>query len=236
MVARRGASHFPSSQEPKRPLQRKPAPSQQGKETSRNGGSSGNQSNPQASQASTQASNQGSQRSQPSQPISTNSQSLAQSAQANSVISFSGYREASYSQAAEAKFKRQRAQQNKTRGIEAVVVIAVNIFLSAAAVIALTKLLPYQSVQKERLDTISAEVESAEQRVNALRAKLPQTFDSGKSQEVFLRKQGWIKPNQMTIKLVEPGDIATPNGEYLPSTSTAQKPSTKTSPATPSIP
>ncbi|CAN1213263.1 hypothetical protein TUMEXPCC7403_23860 [Tumidithrix helvetica PCC 7403] len=235
MVARRGASHFPSSQEPNRPLRRKPATNQQGKETSRSG-LSGNQSSGQTTgQASTQSGSQGSLRSQSQKSLYANAQSVAPTTKASSVIAFSDYREVSYSEAAEAKFKRQRSQQNRTKGLEAAVVIAVNIFLSAAAIIALTKLMPYQAVQKERLDSISAEVESAEQRVNALRAKLPQTFDSGKSQEVFLRKQGWIKQNQMTIKLIQPGDIATPDSETLPSTSTAQKPSAKAAPI-PSIP
>jgi hypothetical protein len=210
MVARRGASSLPPSQEPKRPLRQKPAPDRQGMETSRHG-FSGNHSNPQASQP-------------------------APNTQSNSAIAFLDYRGASYSAAAEAKFKRQQSQQNRNRGFESAIVIVVNVFLSAAAIIALTKLWPYQSVQKERLDTISAEVESAEQRVNALRAKMGETFDSGKSQEVMLRKQGLLKPNQTTIKMYEPGDIASPGGETLPSTSTAQKSNTKSAPTLRSVP
>jgi hypothetical protein len=219
MVARRGASHLPSSQEPKRPLRRKPAPDQHGKESLRHG-LSGNSSNAQPNPQSKQAAS--STQTPPSRP--------------NSVVAFSDYREATYSAAAEARFQRQRSQQNRTKGFEALVVIAVNVFLSAAAVIALTKLWPYQTVQKERLDAISTEVNSAEQRVNALRTRLPETFGSGKSQEIFLRKQGWINQNQTSVKLFEPGDIASPGGEMLPSTSTAQKPNAKTPPATPSVP
>jgi len=60
--------------------------------------------------------------------------------------------------------------------------------------------------------------------VNGMREQLPQTLNSGKSQEMLLRKQGWIKRNQMTIKLLEPTEVASPNNDgVMPTTTTAQK-------------
>ena len=99
-----------------------------------------------------------------------------------------------------------------------------NLALSLAAIAAIAKLLPYQSSQKDRLDEITTEVNSAEQRVNGLREKLPQTLNSGKNQEMLLRKQGWIKNNQVTIKLLDPSEVASPNTDgVVPTTTTAQK-------------
>jgi len=112
----------------------------------------------------------------------------------------------------------------RAKAIESIIVTAVNVALSLAAIAAIAKLMPYQSSQKDRLDEINSEVNSVEQKVKRLREDLPQTFNSGKSQETLLRKHGLIKNNQMTIKLLDPSEIATPNSDgIMPTTSTAQK-------------
>jgi hypothetical protein len=133
-----------------------------------------------------------------------------------------------YSEAVAHNVQRKREKYCRAKATESIVVIAVNLALSIAAIAAIAKLLPYQSSQKDRLDDITTEVNSVEQRVNGLREKLPQTFNSGKSQEMLLRKQGWIKNNQMTIKLIEPSEIASPNNDgVMPTTTTAQKSNTR---------
>ena len=131
-----------------------------------------------------------------------------------------------YSEAVAQNVHRKRQQYCRAKATESIIVIAVNVALSIAAIAAITKLLPYQSSQKDRLDEITTEVNSVEQRVNGLREKLPQTLNSGKSQEMFLRKQGWIKNNQVTIKLLDPSEVASPNTDsdgVMPTTTTAQK-------------
>ncbi|ELS31597.1 MULTISPECIES: hypothetical protein [Pseudanabaena] len=131
----------------------------------------------------------------------------------------------SYSEAVAQNVQRKKEQFCRAKATESIIVIAVNVALSLAAIAAITKLLPYQSSQKDRLDEITTEVNSVEQRVNGMRDKLPQTLNSGKSQEMLLRKQGWIKNNQMTIKLLDPSEVATPNTDgMMPTTTTAQKP------------
>jgi hypothetical protein len=131
-----------------------------------------------------------------------------------------------YSEAVTQNVQRKREQFYGAKATESVIVIAVNIALSIAAIAAITKLLPYQSSQKDRLDELTTEVNSVEQRVNGLREKLPQTLNSGKSQEMFLRKQGWIKNNQVTIKLLDPSEVTAPNTDsdgVMSTTTTAQK-------------
>lgn len=130
----------------------------------------------------------------------------------------------SYSEAVAQSIQRKREQYCRTKATESIIVIAVNVALSLAAIAAITRLLPYQSSQKDRLDEITTEVNSAEQRVNTLREQLPQTLNSGKSREMLLRKQGLIKSNQMTIKLLDPTEIASPNNDgFMPTTTTAQR-------------
>ncbi|MBD2148567.1 hypothetical protein H6F44_00235 [Pseudanabaena sp. FACHB-1277] len=136
-----------------------------------------------------------------------------------------------YSTAVSQNIQRNRDKYCRTKAIEAMVVIAVNIALSMTAIAAIAKLLPYHSSQKDRLDEINTEVKSVEQRVNSLRDKLPQTLNSGKSQELLLRNQGWIKHNQITIKLLDPSEVASPNTDgIITTTTTAQKISPKQKP------
>lgn len=130
----------------------------------------------------------------------------------------------SYSDTVAQSIQHKREKYLRAKATESVIVIAVNIALSLAAIAAITRLLPYHSSQKDRLDEITNEVNSVEQRVNGLRERLPQTLNTGKSQEMLLRKQGWIKSNQMTIKLLDPSEIASPNNDgVMPTTTTAQK-------------
>ncbi len=130
----------------------------------------------------------------------------------------------SYSQTVADNVQRKKEKYYRAKATESIVVIVVNVALSFAAIVAIAKLMPYQSAQKDRLDEMTTEVNSAEQRVSGLREQLPQTLNSGKSQETLLRKQGWIKNNQMTIKLLDPSEIASPNNDgVMPTTTTAQK-------------
>ncbi len=129
-----------------------------------------------------------------------------------------------HSEAIALNVQRKREQYCQSKATESLIVIAVNIALSLAAIAAIARLLPYQSSQKDRLDEITTEVNSVEQRVNGMREQLPQTLNSGKSQELLLRKQGWIKNNQMSIKLLTPSEIASPDNDgMMPTTTTAQK-------------
>lgn len=130
----------------------------------------------------------------------------------------------SYSEAVAHSIQRKKEQYCRAKATESIIVIAVNVALSIAAIAAIARLLPYQSSQKDRLDEITTEVNSVEQRVNTLREQLPQTLNSGKSREILLRKQGLIKSNQMTIKLLDPTEIASPSTDgIMPTTTTAQR-------------
>jgi hypothetical protein len=101
------------------------------------------------------------------------------------------------------KQRHQRARRFKAKGFEALGVIAVSTAFSAVAVMALARLIPYQTAQRERLDEITTEVQAVGQRVEVLRVRFPEVFNAGKSKDALIRKHGFVKPNQIPIKLLD---------------------------------
>lgn len=102
------------------------------------------------------------------------------------------------------KQRHQSARRFKAKGFEALGVIAVSTAFSAVAVMALARLIPYQTAQRERLDEITTEVQAVGQRVEVLRVRFPEVFNAGKSKDAMIRKHGFVKPNQIPIKLLDP--------------------------------
>jgi hypothetical protein len=101
------------------------------------------------------------------------------------------------------KQRHQRARRFKAQGFEALGVIAVSTAFSAVAVMALARLIPYQTAQRERLDEITTEVHAVGQRVEVLRVRFPEVFNAGKSKDALVRKHGFVKPNQIPIKILD---------------------------------
>ncbi len=121
------------------------------------------------------------------------------------------------------RFLQRRDRCHRSRAYEAIAAIAINVLLSGVALVTLVKLLPYQTSQQEKLNEISTELQYMTQRVETLQAALLKTFDSGRSQELRLREQGWFKRNQYSVILVEPN--ARSESETLPlQAPTAQRP------------
>jgi hypothetical protein len=101
------------------------------------------------------------------------------------------------------KQRHQRARRFKAKGFEALGVIAVSTAFSIVAVMALARLIPYQTAQRERLDEITAEVQAVGHRVEALRLRFPDVFNAGKSKDALIRKHGFVKPNQIPIQILD---------------------------------
>jgi hypothetical protein len=101
------------------------------------------------------------------------------------------------------KQRRQRERRFRAKGFEALGVIAVSTAFSVVAVMALARLIPYQTAQRERLDEITAEVQAVGHRVEALRLRFPDVFNAGKSKDAQIRKYGFVKPNQIPIKILD---------------------------------
>lgn len=96
----------------------------------------------------------------------------------------------------------------RTIALETVVKILTNGILSAAAIAALVKLLPYHQTQRAKLHEIRAEVEQTEERVKQLRANFNRNFDSSQTRTTMKEYSPWVDPNQHRIFLLEESDAS----------------------------
>ncbi len=100
-----------------------------------------------------------------------------------------------------------RAPRRRAHGLLAVEILlklAVNGVLSAAAVVALTNLLPYHWTQQERLHEVRTEVRQTEKRVAQLRDSFSRSFDPSQASSVIHEQSGMTAPSQRRVVLLNP--------------------------------
>jgi len=94
---------------------------------------------------------------------------------------------------------RQRSYQ--IMALETTVKIGVNLAISAAAVSALTQLLPNHWTGQEKLRQLRTEVNTTQERVNNLRAEFNKTFDFRQANSVMQQQGNLVPLNQKRIVL-----------------------------------
>jgi len=94
---------------------------------------------------------------------------------------------------------RQRSYQ--IMALETTVKIGVNLAISAAAVSALTQLLPHHWSGQDKLRQIRTEVKTTQERVNTLRAEFNNTFDSRQANSIMQQHGNRIPRNYKRIVL-----------------------------------
>lgn len=94
---------------------------------------------------------------------------------------------------------RQRSYQ--IMALETTVKIGVNFAISAAAISALTQLLPHHWSGQEKLRQVRTEVKTAQERVNNLRAEFSNTFDSRQANSIMQQYGNRIPSNKKQIVL-----------------------------------
>ena len=87
--------------------------------------------------------------------------------------------------------------------------IVVNSLLSAAAIVTLIKLLPYQLSQQTKLNEVNIEVKEAEERVNELRDSFRRNFDPQQSRKIMQEQSPMVDPQQRRIIFIEPSPTKT---------------------------
>ncbi len=97
--------------------------------------------------------------------------------------------------------RRLRQRSYQIMALETTVKIGVNLAISAAAVSALSQLLPHHWSGQEKLRQIRTEVKSTQERVNSLRAEFSNTFDSRQASSVMQHEGNRIPLNQKRIVL-----------------------------------
>ncbi|AFY31895.1 hypothetical protein [Calothrix sp. PCC 7507] len=95
---------------------------------------------------------------------------------------------------------RQRSYQ--IMALETTAKIAVNLAVSAAAISALVKLLPYHWLQQERLREIRTEVKQMEGRVNILQTEFSRNFDPQQNKVIMQQQAYRFEPNQRPVVLM----------------------------------
>lgn len=80
--------------------------------------------------------------------------------------------------------------------------LTVNVLLSAAAVSALVKLLPYYQSQQEKLQEIQTEVNMTEGRVDSLRTAFSRYFDPQQAKSIMQDQSNRVDPGQRSVFLV----------------------------------
>lgn len=100
--------------------------------------------------------------------------------------------------------KRNRNKKTKNRTytlltIEITAKLVINGLLSAVAVTALLKLLPYHAVQQDKLKEVRIEVQQTEERVNKLRENFRGNFDPSQAKVVMQKQSTKVDPSQRRI-------------------------------------
>lgn len=99
--------------------------------------------------------------------------------------------------------RRLRQRSYEVMALETTVKIGVNLVISAAAVSALTQLLPYHWSQQDKLREMRTEVQLMEAPVNKLRAEFIQNFDPRQANSIMQKQSYRFDPNQVQIVLTQ---------------------------------
>ena len=101
--------------------------------------------------------------------------------------------------------RRQRQPDSyRTVAVESAVKLLINGVLSAAAIAALLKLIPYLQSQQSELQEIQAEVERTRVRVGLLRDNFNRNFDPLQTRTAMKEYSPRVDPKQRRVILLEP--------------------------------
>ena len=101
--------------------------------------------------------------------------------------------------------RRQRQPDSyRTVALESAVKLLINGVLSAAAIAALLKLIPYLQSQQSELQEIQAEVERTRVRVGLLRDNFNRNFDPLQTRTAMKEYSPRVDPKQRRVILLEP--------------------------------
>ncbi len=102
---------------------------------------------------------------------------------------------------------RNRCRPYRSMAVQTTVKLTVNVLLSAAAVSALVKLLPYYQSQQEKLQEIQTEVNLTEGRVNRLRTDFNRYFDPQQAENIMQEQSNRVNPGQRPVILLNQAGI-----------------------------
>ncbi|MCL6433351.1 MAG: hypothetical protein K6T90_03905 [Leptolyngbyaceae cyanobacterium HOT.MB2.61] len=101
---------------------------------------------------------------------------------------------------------RKRSNPYRAIALETGIKLAVNMVLSAVAITALVKLLPYRAAQEAKLKELDVAVESTNRRVGQVQASFKQYFDPAQARALMQQTTNRIDPSQRQIILQPPAN------------------------------
>ncbi|NJN75028.1 MAG: hypothetical protein HC796_00625 [Synechococcaceae cyanobacterium RL_1_2] len=99
---------------------------------------------------------------------------------------------------------RPRPQNYGVIAVEIFIKVSVNVVLSAAAITALSQLIPYQLSQKTKLQELELETAETQARVSQLQKEFEFNTDPSQAQRVMQEYSTRVNPNQVKVVFVEP--------------------------------
>ncbi|MEB3828179.1 hypothetical protein [Phormidium sp. CCY1219] len=106
--------------------------------------------------------------------------------------------------------QQQRHHPHRGLAVETTAKLAVNLVISVVAVSALAKLLPYQTLQQQKLQEIRAEVEHTEARVSRLQEELELLLAPEQTFQMMDRYSYRVDPNKISIVITPPKEETEP--------------------------
>ncbi|MEM1369251.1 MAG: hypothetical protein AAGG02_14835 [Cyanobacteria bacterium P01_H01_bin.15] len=117
------------------------------------------------------------------------------------------------------RIKRQRNQPQvsvevqRSLLLEILLKLSVNVLIAAAAITALTKLLPFRDVQQQKIGEIQTEVKEAEDRLNWLYGNFSRNFDPQQADKARKAYSYRADPHRYRIFLTESTETKTSTSE-----------------------
>ncbi len=104
------------------------------------------------------------------------------------------------------KAKRRQLPRHRGLTLELSSKIIVNCVMIAAAITAISKLVPNYQTQRLRLEEVQEEVAQTQARVDELNREFTRNFDPHQSEIIMQEQTNQIKPNQRHIVWLEPNN------------------------------
>ncbi|MBF2019622.1 MAG: hypothetical protein IGR93_05820 [Hydrococcus sp. C42_A2020_068] len=110
-------------------------------------------------------------------------------------------------------YARRRLKTDRAVAIEITIKLVANAIVSAVAIAALIRLLPYQSIQQANLQELRDEVQETEALVNDQRQDFSRYFDPIQAKKVMQQQNPRLDPNQRRIILTKLEEAPPSKGE-----------------------
>jgi len=98
-----------------------------------------------------------------------------------------------------------KPRSHRPQAFEVTAKLAVNLLLSATAVVALVQLIPYLRSQQAKLQEMRAEVKLATDRVNQAKAQFDRNLDPKQARRIMQEQANRIEPQQLQVVWTHPG-------------------------------